>query len=94
MLIKSLLATAYSVFLFQGKFAPADGRCDCSWECVLRTCQNSEDFSPKNYVIKGCNDIESQVECAAGNLEVDEWVGSVVQVLLFILTSGSSQPLH
>jgi hypothetical protein len=81
MLIKSLLATVYSIFLFQGKFAPADGRCGCSWECANRRCLGGDDYRPKNYRLTACNDIESKTECESANAEVADWVAPVVAVL-------------
>jgi hypothetical protein len=83
MLIKSLLATVYSVFLFQGKFAPADGRCGCNYECALRTCQYSERYRQHNYRLTACDDNESKTECMAANAEVADWVAPVVQVIPF-----------
>jgi hypothetical protein len=81
MLLKYLLATVYSVFLFQGKLTPADGRCGCSWECANRICYGGEYYRPQNYRLTACNDVESQKECEDANTEVADWVGPVVAVL-------------
>jgi hypothetical protein len=62
-----------------------DARCGCSYECSsARGCSGGDDFNWQQWHQTACNDFESADECDNAKDEIENWVSSVMQVLLLV----------